>query len=219
MEMCSKIIFLSVIALVVLQIETSNARETECRIYNDFYKEYLYASYKFLGLGTRRGAYLWKELNSFTQQLTHGRYSAKTGFNGDDLSGIWYFEPVRGYKSTFFLRNKKYPNEYLSGSESYHGLFSKKNRKVHVQKMKNDEEPDQQSAFMWSFKPVPRTHLYQIWNVKYSEPLYAQNLINYDDKKHNNGRSIALWHTKQPHTDQFDWILKCNDNIMPLIEE
>lgn len=209
--MTFKLLLISVIALTILKTESSNATEIECQVYSDFYKEYLYARYKLLGLGSSRGANLWKEMKSFAQQIE--KHASQMSFNNSDLSGVWYFKPVSGYKNTFILRNKKYPNEYLSGSDSYQEFFSKNNRQVNVRKIKS--EGDQ--AFMWNFRSVPRTNLYQIWNVKYSSPLYAQNFVG--DREGNNRRKIALWHIQETHTDQFNWVLICNNNIMPIIVE
>ena len=58
-----------------------NKDEAECRIYSSPLKRYLYAEWKFLGLGSRRSMGLWKELGSWEMYnaVPDYQYDQKTG--------------------------------------------------------------------------------------------------------------------------------------------
>lgn len=203
--------FLLISFLIVSLGQSQSTNDSyECRIYSDIYKQYLYGKYKFLGLGSRRLVYLWQE-NKYNFFI----YQPKTHFTDDDPSGVWYFEPVLDKPNTFYIRNKKYKDEYLRGSDSFQELIFKKNRAVFVENI-NDRFDDE--SFMWKLSPVPNTHLLYIWNVKFQSPMYSREHHRVKSGNTNSGWVIvaSLW-DGEPNSEQFEWLLRCRNSIKPVL--
>jgi hypothetical protein len=212
----NKILILT-LGLVLFLIErcemVNNGPVIECRIYNDFYKQYLYGAKRLPNIFThsKRGVFLWKEYDDFLS------VSNKIEYSESDPAGIWLFEsvdPLNG--TTFLLRNKKYPNEYLSSSDKFREVFAEnKNRMVYVREPNQNGKTDE--ALMWTFKSKSNeaNMLFQMWNVKHGEALYAKG--NFADHLLFSGtrRRVNLMSGALPNTDQFDWVLKCNNGLMP----
>lgn len=209
-----KLLLVGLLVIALGQIARAQL-ETECRIYSDLYKQYMYAKYKFLGLGSRRGIYLWRE-------LAYGlfRTALKTEFNDKDPSGIWLFEPVPGRPNTYFIRNRKYNEDYLRGSEKFQELIFKKNRAVFAEKLKNQVDDE---SFMWRFERVPNTHLYHIWNVKFNQALYTREYRTRHTGSNNQIETktflVVGLSENWPETEQFEWLLRCRDNVLPAIDD
>lgn len=212
-----KLLLVSLTLVLALSVRLSwaqieNGAVAECRIYSDLYKQYLYAQFKFLGLGSRRFIYLWRE-------KAYGVFytSPKTQFNDKDKSGVWLFEPVAGRANTFFLRNKKHMDDYLRGSEKYQELIFKKNRAVFGEKLKNQVDDE---SFMWRIERVPNTHLYHIWNVKFNLPMYSREYYALSTSERQPKQTLMLVSLSQdqPDSEQFDWLFRCRDNILPPID-
>lgn len=187
-------------------------QEAECRIYSSPLKRYLYAEWKFLGLVSRRSMGLWKELESW------GMYNAVPDYQYDekDESGLWLFESIPGRPRTYFIRNKKYKNEYLRGSEKYAEYISRENRAVYVEKFKNQVDDE---SFMWRIEATSEMNVYHIWNVKLNRAFFSNELfgaIFMTDYKKNNRQPFRIGLSpKQPDSEDFKWIFKCRDGIFP----
>lgn len=206
-------LFVILLSLVHFEPTTANF-PTECRIYSDLYKEYLYAKFKFLGLGKRRMIYLWQDNRLGFKSLL--RRPPTTQFSSEDASGVWTLEPVSGRPNTFYITNMKYPGEYMRGTDSFQEFIFKKNRGVFVEKINNQFDDE---SFMWTLYRVPNTHLYHIWNVKFNLPLYTREYYSSRRDHNDNVKServliVSMWNDK-PYSEQFDWLLRCRDNVLP----
>lgn len=189
--------------------ENNENQEAECRIYSRHHKRYLFATWKFLGIGSRRSLGLWRELTAWGYKSSDD-FVPSYQLDPKDDSGLWSFEPVPDRPRTYFIRNIKYNNDYLRGSENYVEFFSKQNRGVYAEELKNRDDDD---SFMWRIERSPYLNLYHIWNVKFSLPLYTIN----------RGRDLFELglSPKQPNLnefiDDFNWFFKCRDDIGPSV--
>jgi len=203
----------------------------ECMIYNEEYKsEYLYA---LSGLNiARRSVYTWSPLvvkefnanlpenctNLFTdrdRQVSISLFSPIFKlWNVDKIfikiwnhnKGVWIFEPVNGMNQTFYIRNQEY-NEYLYATSLYSSFFTSR-RKVFT--WLYSVEPD--DSFQWRLKPLETANKYELWNVKFDEPLYAASyFFRYDNLRMN----VFTWNKKQPDSKQFNWFVKCRNHRSP----
>lgn len=201
---------------------TPTAPNAECRIYSDTYKEYIYAKYKFLGLGSFREVHLWRE-NKHGLTTSLYRHQPKVYFNDDDESGVWYFEPVPGRPNTFYIRNKKYSNEYLRASDMYQELVYKKNRALFTAKIDEDKKDDDE-WFMWTLSrdvESDKPNRFHITNVKLGVPVYSRLFYSVKhDRLNNPVRLVSLYNMPlpQPASENFEWLLKCRDRLMPNLE-
>lgn len=198
---------------------SKGASSVECRLYSDFFKQYAYASYRFL-FSRNRWIFLRKESGL-----------DKTHFSEDDPSGVWYLEPVASSnidrKNTFYIRNKKYLLEYLRGSEAYQEIFGHENHDVFTsQKQSTTDDQnnaettnvDQDEFFMWRLEKVPDTHLYHIWNVKLNKPLYSRKSW-FSYRSIVNRMMVGIWNDEQPVSEKFEWLLRCRDQRLPDIRD
>lgn len=214
-----KFTFFGLLAIATLASTQYNQnQEAECRIYSDLYKQYLFASRKFLGLGSRRSISLWKE-----RHFGIFYASPKTHFNEKDKSGIWLFESIPGRANTYFIRNKKYNDECLRASEKFLEWIFKENRAVYVEKLKNNVDDE---SFMWRIQRVPNTHLYNIWNVKFNMPLFTREYHYYhytgtgNNKHVEERRTFSIGLSPQSvDSEQFEWLFRCRDSILPNIKD
>lgn len=176
----------------------------ECRIYSEVYKEYMYAVYMFLGITPLgRPVKMWREKT---------RSATTMKFKDDDESGVWYFERVPDRVNSFYIRNKKYKHEYLSGSDLLQDLTVSKNRRgVHTSKL-DDRNADE--SFIWQLRKVPDTYLYYIWSVKYDSPIYAREYFTVQGVP---SRTVSIWHQTRPVSPHFEWRLKCRDDLEPYL--
>lgn len=189
--------FLMLFVFATSVVSLANCQPTrECRIYNDYYKQYLYAPTRILTWfsSPERPACLWREHSLF-------RRHPSIYYSDDEPKGVWSFEPVIGRDDTFYLRNRYYSNEYLRGSDDFRGIFAPyMNRRVYVQELKSFTD----ESYMWVFKARPWGNAYEIWNVKHCQPLYAMTKPLSVGKR----RKVSLWYS-HPNSDRFNWVLMC----------
>jgi hypothetical protein len=116
----------------------------------------------------------------------------------------WSIIPISTPKNqTFYIRNKL-NNQYLCASQSHTNSFFKTRRKVFTHSIV--DHLDQRPECMWKFEKFQnKMKLFIIWNVKYSEALYAAGSLFYDMEL---GRNVYTWH-KKPDSNQFYWNLHC----------
>ena len=204
----------SIFALLLI-IQTAKISEswlTECRVYNQEFLMYIYAKYKLLGLGSTRTILPYRTfLDDF--YYIFNRNEIKFEYSEEDPSAIWLFEPVDGRKNTFYLRNKKYIDEYLRGSYDelshwYDYDFSIWASKKH--------QVDDDELYMWGFDRIDdtnQTNLYYIWNVKLGLPLYTRKYHFIRGSK----VSVSLKNGASYDSEEFEWVLKCLDDLLPVV--
>lgn len=204
-------------SFLALSVELSvEAATTECRIYSNRYNEYLFARRK-LPIFTQRSVSLWKELKYRPFRECNSTFL----FSDEDASGVWLFEPVNGREHMFFIRNKKYEDEYLRSSEKYQGMFGDDNRDVYVSKKgKADDE-----RYMWKLSDstgsgessAAHRRQFLIKNVKLDRHLYARKMF-FDFDAIDGPIILSIWDHSGLNSDiaeQFNWVLKCRDEITP----
>jgi hypothetical protein len=191
--------FISIIQLSIGQQTSTDAPSSplECLFYNEEYKgEYLYGVF---GLNVvRRSVYTWSPLvvKEFNTNYTQ--------FSDAEKQAIWVLEPVDATNQTFLIKNQKY-NEYLYAS-SLHSSFFNSRRKVFTWLYKINNKDD---SFRWRLKDVDvNSNKYEIWNVKFDEPLFA---ASYFFRHDNLRRNVFTWNKKQPDSKQFNWIVSCRN--------
>lgn len=192
--------------LVLAQDAKSEAKE--CRIYSDFYKEYAFARRK-LPFRSQRSVFLWKE----NKYRPFRACNNTIYFSDQDKSGLWAFEPVKDRDRTYFIRNLKFTNEYLRGSEKYQDLIGDDNREV-FGSLKNSADDER---FMWRLTQVPDTSFFLIRNVKLDRLLYSRSAL-FDFRVIDNPIKLSIWDHSEPNSEnaqQFNWVLKCRNNVMP----
>lgn len=182
---------------------SGKTKDKECMLYSDEYKSYIYAAHMFFGYMFNRRAFSYSILNPLTT------------FNEDVPASIWYFRPVASKENTFFLVNKKFANEHLYASTHHAELFGKKERRqVFVGKPKqgNTAAATIDTAYMWRMQRVGRNvSVYQLWNVKYLEPMYVSTM---HDKLRKN---LFTWYARSPFNNQFNFLLRCRNQDEPYI--
>lgn len=117
------------------------------------------------------------------------------------------FEPVDESNLTFTVKNLEY-GEYLYAT-SLHSSFFNSRRKVFTWLYTTELD----DSFRWRIKPLPdNRYKYELWNVKFDEPLYAASyFFRYDNLR----RNVFTWNKKQPDSKQFNWFVKCrNDRLL-----
>ena len=170
---------------------------------------YIYANYKLFGLGSTRKVLPYR---TFIDDIYYvfNRNEIKFEYSEEDPSGIWLFEPVDGRKNTFYLRNRKYIDEYLRVSNDYLFPWYYKDFSVCATKK---QEVDDDELFMWRFDRIGdtnQTNLYYIWNVKLRLPLYKN-----EEFKRYNQFSVSLKNGLLRDSKEFEWVLKCLDDLLP----
>lgn len=191
------------ILLIFALVWNESRAALECRIYSNKYGDYLYAKSKFLGFGSQRKVSLTSEKYTGTDYLLLSK---------KDPSGIWYLEPIEDAKDAFILRNKKYNNEYLRGSDSFQDMFFKKNRDVNVEKIDWQDV----TSFIWRLENE-RTNLFHITNMKWNLPLCAKEYlasINSRKLRLEKSNMVSLTSDKSGETNpaNFEWFLKCQNS-------
>lgn len=196
-----------------------------CRIYSSYFKVYLYGKYKLLGWSRSVG--VWNEEIDYKYSTGNENqtFIPKVYFTDNDPSGVWFFEPVPGRPDTFYIRNNKYENEYLRGSDSFEEwIFKKRNRLIYTEKMSDRMD----EWFMWTLKrAVGRSKdnvALHIFNVKLALPLYTREYYTGQGggRKKSSPEmyaTVSLWNDPRPYTEKFDWSLKCEANRLPEITD
>ena len=176
----------------------------EGRIYHHAYPYYILTGRKIWCLASDRTVYVYSpaKMNCcLCFKDDRKKYSDR------DPSAIWLFEPVAGRANTFYLRNKKYDNEYLRGSYESQELVFHKHWSVCVSE-RDRFSGDDEFLFMWRFDRVDADR-YRIWNVRLESPLYTRRM----------GKSVVLA-LKDKCTDinseRFEWVFKCLGDIDPV---
>lgn len=188
----------------------------ECRIYNRFYKEYIYARHKSI-FYPNRAIFLWKDIS----------FSIDENDQNEDLfdsdpSGTWYFESVPDRFNTYYIRNKKYPIDYLKGSEKYQDIFGHKNHDVFIAQQNKPNEDGE--FFMWLLEKEHGSKFYRIRNVKLGKLLYGRQDW-FTLRSIFNSMLVSIWKNDNDKTiesnqqERFDWVLKCRDNEFPRIRD
>lgn len=163
--------------------------------------------------GNRIVSRYWSVRTVFAWQLGI-IYQLKNGINfdfkEDDKKGIWFLEPVAGLEDTFYLKNKKY-DEYMFSCEPMRRLFFSTNmRSVCTDTPKNGLD----ETYMWKFDRQNAKGVFNIWNVKYREPLFSITYMSTNDHGHHSELArgdVLTWH-KSPDGMQFNWIVKCRND-------
>lgn len=199
--------------------ESVDESSTECRIYNYAYKEYLHATAS--NGGGRRSVRL-SSSNGYETKTLAGlfRPSPLTHFSDKDPAGVWHLERLSHddddeNNNLFYLRNKKYPNEYLRASDSFFERLFKHDREVFLDRMTFDGRDRDAQSFVWRLEQVPpNTHLLYVRNVKTGLSLRAQEFFAAVNNKifdTNKLVLVNLSHMKPQQTEQFEWVLRCRD--------
>ena len=216
-----------ILITIIIQLEITHQQQQKppkstalCQIFNEFHRVYIYAHFKFFGLGKYRRVRLEYV---FRGSMNYSDY---------DAAGVWSFEPIttrldatQSRKSTFLIRNRKYPEEYLRGSNFYQEWFYKTNRAPVVEKMTAnrtvDDENVDEDMFEWEFRLVTnRSQLqhqrFYIFNRKLGLPLYARK---YDSIwKPQYYKMVSIFNSAQTNSEEFEWTLKCRDDRNPVLE-
>jgi hypothetical protein len=189
-----------------MEQSTKNSESVEGRLYNQEYRLYILANYKLLGLGNNRFVLpnTWFKMSCrlFCKESTI-KYSDK------NPSAVWIFEPVSGRTNTFYLKNKKFDNEYLRGSKDHQELMNRTDNWAVWTSKKNlfDDE-----LYMWKFDRIENTDRYHIWNVKLGLPLYMRIF---------NGKNlpymVSLKDGPLQDSENFEWVLKCLHDRDPVM--
>ena len=140
---------------------SESAPVAEGRIYHHAYPCYILTGRKIWCLGSDRIVGVYGPLKAkccLCCKDDRKKYSDR------NPSAVWLFEPVAGRTNTFYLRNKKYDNEYFRGSYKSQDLVFHKNWSVCVSK-KDNFSGDDEGIFMWRFERVDIDR-YRIWNVR-----------------------------------------------------
>lgn len=170
--------------------DSSSASIKQCKIFNDKYQyEYLYSP---IGLHIlRRNVFTWVSFSKDAQ------------FTDQDKQSVWAFEPVESASPnrTYLIRNVKF-DEYLYASQ-LHTSYINPRRRIFTWKL----DADLDSSFHWQAKKID-TNMYELWNERFQEPLYAPN---YFFKHDSFRRNVFTWGKKTPDSKQFHWLIKCND--------
>ena len=211
--MANRISLASIFALLLMiqTVKISESWLTECRVYHRESLIYIYAKYKPFGLGSTREVLPYR---TFLDDIYYmfNRNKIKFVYNDEDPSGIWLFEPVDGRKNTFYLRNRKYIDEYLRVSNNYLLPWYYRDYSVLVTKK---QEFDDDELFMWRFDRIDdRSRRYYIWNVRFRLPLYHNKEILSRIQP-----SIFLKNDVMHDSKEFEWVLKCLDDLLPHTDE
>jgi hypothetical protein len=182
--------------------DIGNANQYECVLMNDYYKnEYLYSSAFSLAFFVRN-VFTWSPL--IKEIFGSKRPSV---FSDADKQGVWVFEPVPGKINTFFIKNLKY-GEYLYAQGEIYGKPKKARRRVLTWKS-SKKDMDFKGYYMWNFERL-NDGTFHVWNVAYSEALYAASYLYSDGLR----RSVFTW-KHLPDSRQFNWNVKCRNDIEP----
>ncbi|CAF1016316.1 unnamed protein product [Brachionus calyciflorus] len=124
-------------------------------------------------------------------------------YNENDLKGVWLFEPVENRRNVYFLKNVYY-KEYLNAGKQIKAFFffQTNNRHVHTKNLKSRRDEE----FMWRVESSENNVTYNIINLKYNEPLFADQK-NYEEDTR---RNIYTW-KKKYNGLEFSWIIKCKN--------
>ena len=172
----------------------------ECLIYSDQYRQYIYRSWTgFLAT--------WYPNRGFF--AISSPYNSPMEYSEKDPKGLWYFEPVDGSVSTFFIRNKK-KNEYLHTSRVNFGFlaYGDTSRLVVTNKKIKREYYE---TYMWKLERISDDR-FTIKNIKYDEALTARQDRDEDGRP---SASIHIYTSSVPQ-EQI-WTLRCKDKKLPFI--
>ena len=174
-----------------------NQTDLQCVLFNEKYQEYLYAANMIFSKYFNRAVY------TFPLGII---YSIKNGQNFDyteyDHKGIWLMEQVPNRNDVFFMKNLRYDEYMYAGDRVPDFLWIKSNsRYVHTQKQKVDND----ELFMWRFEALNTKSTYNVYNVKYNEPLYAI------ETSHRIRRDVFTWF-KMADNLHFNWNVKCKND-------
>ena len=185
-------------------LTSESAPMAEGRIYNQYYGYYIFADFKFLGLGADRYV-----IPHMPFELGCGKSERQMKYSNRKRSAVWLFEPVVGRTNTFYLRNKKYINDYLRGSNDHYEIFFQSDNWV-AWTSKKDRFDDE--MYMWKFDRIENTDRYHIWNVGLISPLHVWRL-----NEKNMPYAVSLKDGPMQDSPKFEWVLKCLDDQDPVI--
>jgi hypothetical protein len=187
--------------------DISSRTSQECQLLNERYNfEYLYAA-SGLSLFSRR-VYTWSSLSKNVFRTSEHSLT----FSASDPQGVWLLEKIHQVNFSsphqlFFIKNFKY-NEYLYATRMIASFLSPR-RDVFTRTATNSADLD--DSYKWSIKQLDAEGgKYEIWNVKYNEPLYAANSFFKEDSMR---RKAYTWY-KNPDSRQFNWFIKCRTTIV-----
>lgn len=198
--------------LLMIQQQTlaySESGNSECRVYNEKFRAYIEPTFKFLGLGSERGVRSYRP-SEYQKDYNNG-LDIKTEYVESDLGSIWIFEPVPGRQNTFYLRNKKYTDEYLRTSIDYQEWWWLFLFKHHRPVLMSGLDQVDDEFYMWRFDPISYIDRYLISNIKLGTRMYSKNFRG----------SIQKLMTIEINTTidyRFEWILKCKYDLVPPVK-
>lgn len=179
----------------LVKYNSNNGISKECQILNPASKRIIYASDKFPLLSKRN-------INLKEENKLKASEKNQT---------IWFLEAVEGARNqTFYLRNKKYPNEYLRSTNAFDTFNSNQNYFVFVQKKQENSTGE---FFMWTIEKSINTSVISFKNEKLGKPLYVRKSFS-DSKKPVHSFSLNVWNggkIESQKQDMFEWELKCEN--------
>lgn len=188
----------------------NHEKPTECIIKNNRYKE------DFLYL-TQDNKYEELKINKhvrFGRKIYSNTISPKSNIKDPDQRK-WLFVPtilfdtddyqIDQNQTYFYIINKHYL-EFLCAT-SYHHDLTNHRRRVFTFTMEDAANMDE---CKWRLNEVKNKEMnYELWNVKYNEPLYAaSNFLQSSMSSHK--RNVFTWY-KSPDSKQFYWTIFCFD--------
>lgn len=194
-----------------------SCQKQECMIYNDNNRNYMYAIKKYLELpSSNRKIGLWVLYGNRLDESS--REKSEVYFVENDSSGIWVFEPVTDVQNenrseshpnnnkTFYIRNKKFRDEYLMATEADKAVYAQKIKKL----------DDKNESFMWKFDSLSNEDSsFEILNVKFGQRLFARrNFFGIFSLK------VVNLGVRNPETDSFSsfvWLIRCRNNTVPFL--
>ncbi|CAF0818629.1 unnamed protein product [Brachionus calyciflorus] len=158
--------------IICLNLNSVKSSQLRCIIYNDEFKEYLYAHSSFFSFTKSKSLFSRKLYRSF-RDFFSSNYRTDFESNKDDPKGIWIMEPVSDRKNVFYIKNVYY-DEYLFGERvTGKGIFSHPNQRfANTAYIKSKDELD--NTFMWRFEPQKEnSNVYRIVCLAFGDNLYA----------------------------------------------
>ena len=197
--MRTKLFLLFSLGILLSQVKSQSQDDLQCVLFNQKYQEYMYAANMMFSKYWNRAVY------TFPLGIM---YSLKNGhnfdFKEDDRKGVWLMEHVPNRPNVFYMKNLKY-EEYMYAGDKVRAFLWIKSNSRHVLTQKNKVDNDE--SFMWRFEKQNSKSIYNIYNVKYKEPLYANSLSHKDEVR----RDVLTWFKSADNT-HFYWNVKCKND-------
>lgn len=187
---------------IFLMIEIVNAQK-ECQLKIPTEEEYLYAPTFINTYFSDRDVHTWKPSD----------YISKIGkFSDKDDKGVWIFEQVENLKNSYYLRNKHYKDEYLMAQQITEAIEPVKTKIGKLGVFTKKLSKDFTEAFVWQFEKLDNQGLFNIWNLQFKTPMFADKLQSYGSVR----KDIFLMSSESDaYNNYFDWYVQCKNDDMP----